>query len=107
MDRIDIPENQVIPTESVAPGTQELRIAFVNLFGISNPDGGWALVDTGIRLSETRIRNWAEKNFDSSPSAILLTHGHFCSRLCAALAIPMWASVRGPCRHSVSRRTNP
>jgi len=35
MDRIDILENQVIPTESVAPGTQELRIAFVNVFGIS------------------------------------------------------------------------
>jgi glyoxylase-like metal-dependent hydrolase (beta-lactamase superfamily II) len=63
--------------EAIAPGVQGLRIAFVNVFGITHDDGSWTLIDAGLPLSEGRIRNWAEKNFTIAPTAIVLTHGHF------------------------------
>ena len=77
MDRIHIPEDQVIPLDAVAPAVQGLRIAFVNVFGITHPDGSWTLIDAALPLTETLIRNWAEKNFKRPPNAIVLSHGHF------------------------------
>ena len=63
--------------EAIAEGVRGLRIAFVNVFGITHQDGSWTLIDAGIPFSESIIRNWAEKNFRGSPNSIFLTHGHF------------------------------
>jgi glyoxylase-like metal-dependent hydrolase (beta-lactamase superfamily II) len=90
MDHIDVPQDQVVPLESVAAGIHGLRIAFVNVFGISNADATWVLIDTGVPFSDGRIRNWAEKNFSGSPSAILLTHGHFDHASCAQALADHW-----------------
>ena len=76
MDHIDLPTQQ-LSMDAIAPGIQGLRIAFVNVFGIGHADGSWTLVDAGLPLSETLIRNWAEKHFTPRPNAIVLTHGHF------------------------------
>jgi glyoxylase-like metal-dependent hydrolase (beta-lactamase superfamily II) len=77
MDRVNIPEEQVIPMDAIAPGVQGLRIAFVNVFSISHSDGSWTLIDAGLPFSESLIRNWAERHFSTPPKAIVLTHGHF------------------------------
>ncbi len=77
MDHIDIPENQVVSLEAIAPGVRGLRITFVNVFGITNPDGSWTLIDAALPFSETYIRSWAEKQFAAPPRAIVLSHGHF------------------------------
>src|SRR4051794_37684840 len=77
MDPLKIPEDQIIPMESVAPGVQGLRITFVNVFGVTHPDGSWTLIDAAIPFSAGMIRSWAEKNFKRAPNAIVLTHGHF------------------------------
>ena len=76
MDHIDLPTEQ-LSMDAIAPGVQGLRIAFVNVFGISHSDGSWTLVDAGMPFSETLIRNWAERHFAGKPNAIVLTHGHF------------------------------
>ncbi len=68
---------QVIPIDQVAPGVRGLRIAFVNVFGISHADGSWTLIDAAIPFSASLIRSWAEKHFVGAPRAIALTHGHF------------------------------
>ena len=77
MDAVKIPENQIIPMDSVAPGVQGLRIAFVNVFSVVHQDGSWTLIDAAIPFSFSIIRTWAEKNFKRAPNAIVLTHGHF------------------------------
>jgi glyoxylase-like metal-dependent hydrolase (beta-lactamase superfamily II) len=77
MDPVKIPEDQIIPMESVAPGVRGLRITFVNVFGVTHPDGSWTLIDAAIPFSVAMIRSWAEKNFKRVPNAIILTHGHF------------------------------
>ncbi len=77
MDGIDIPAGLVVPMDSIAPGLHGLRIAFVNVFGVSHPDGTWTLIDAAIPLSAPLIRTWAEKTFGKPPRAIVLTHGHF------------------------------
>jgi glyoxylase-like metal-dependent hydrolase (beta-lactamase superfamily II) len=77
MDKIDVPEEQVVPLDEVAPGVRGLRIAFVNVFAVTHPDGSWTLVDAALPFSETLIRRWVEKHFSSAPNAIVLTHGHF------------------------------
>jgi glyoxylase-like metal-dependent hydrolase (beta-lactamase superfamily II) len=39
---------------------------------------GWVLIDAGLPMSDGRIRRWAESHFGTrTPSAIVLTHGHF------------------------------
>lgn len=63
--------------DDIAPGIRGLRIIFVNVFGISHPNGSWTLVDCALPFSATLIRRWAEKNFSGPPNAIFLTHGHF------------------------------
>lgn len=77
MDKIAIPDEQVISLEEIAPGVHGLRIVFVNVFGVAQPDGRWTLIDAGPSHAASRIRSWAEKTFHRPPTAIVLTHGHF------------------------------
>lgn len=77
MDKVEIPDDQVVPMEQIAPGLAGLKIAFVNVFGVTHGDGSWTLIDAAIPWSTTRIRTWAEKTFPGRPNAIVLTHGHF------------------------------
>lgn len=77
MDQISIPENEVVPMDEVAAGVRGLRIAFVNVFSIMHADGSWTLVDAGLPFTASAIQNWTRKVFESSPNAIVLTHGHF------------------------------
>jgi glyoxylase-like metal-dependent hydrolase (beta-lactamase superfamily II) len=74
---IEIPEKDVAPLESIAPGVSGMRIVLVNVFAVSR-GSDWVLIDAGLYLSAARIRNWAESQFGPRrPSAIVLTHGHF------------------------------
>jgi glyoxylase-like metal-dependent hydrolase (beta-lactamase superfamily II) len=77
MAHVSIPESFVVPLEDAAAGISALRIVFVNVFALTHSDGSWTLVDAGLPLSATLIRNWAEKHFSAPPKAIVLTHGHF------------------------------
>ena len=77
MDKIDIADDQIVPIDAVAPGLRGLKITFVNVFGISHPDGSWTLIDAAIPFSAGRIKGWAEEAFGRPPNAIVLTHGHF------------------------------
>jgi glyoxylase-like metal-dependent hydrolase (beta-lactamase superfamily II) len=72
-----IPESEIVPLEAIAQGVKGLRILFVNVYGVSHPDGTWTMIDAGLPLSGTRIRHWVEREFGRAPSAIVLTHGHF------------------------------
>ncbi len=76
-ETIAIPDDQVVALDSIAPGLVGLRIAFVNVFGVTHADGSWTLIDAAIPFSASRIRTWAEKHFGRAPNAIVLTHGHF------------------------------
>ena len=77
MDRVEIPEDQVLSMKEIAPGVEGLRITFVNVFGITHPDGTWTMIDAALPMSEGYVRRWAEKQFLGAPRAIVLTHGHF------------------------------
>jgi len=77
MDRVEIPADQVVPIDDIAPGVRGLRIAFVNVFSVEQDDGSWTLIDAALPFTESTIRRWAEKNHQNPPNAILLTHGHF------------------------------
>lgn len=77
MDGVEVPEFDALPLEAIAPGLSGLRIAFVNVFGVTNPDGSWTLIDAGLPLSAGRIKGWAKKTYGKPPVAIVLTHGHF------------------------------
>jgi glyoxylase-like metal-dependent hydrolase (beta-lactamase superfamily II) len=52
---------------------------FVNAYFIGRPDRPWVMVDTGLPLSSSYLRQAAEQRFGkaSRPQAIILTHGHF------------------------------
>src|SRR5579872_1717309 len=90
MDSIKISEAQVVPIEHVAQGVHGLRIIFVNVFGITHPDGAWTLVDGGLPFTESLIRKWAEKKFGNAPNSIVLTHGHFDHVSSAAALADHW-----------------
>ena len=78
MESIPIPEYEAVPLDDIAPGVKGLRILFVNVYGISGPEGGWTLIDTGLFLSSGKIKKWAKAQFgEERPQAIVLTHGHF------------------------------
>lgn len=77
MAHVSIPESLVVPLEDAAAGVAALRIIFVNVFALTHEDGSWTLLDAGLPLSATLIRNWAEKHFSAPPEGIMLTHGHF------------------------------
>ncbi len=77
MESIELPEYEAVPLDQIAPDVAGLRILFVNAYGIKTPDG-WTLIDTGLYLSSSKIKNWAESQFgEARPRAIILTHGHF------------------------------
>lgn len=78
MEGISIPDRDVASLDHVAEGVSGLRIVLVNVFAVATAEG-WTLIDGGLNHSASRIRSWAEKMFpnDSTPRAILLTHGHF------------------------------
>ena len=66
----------------VAPGVWGMKIVFVNIYIIAaGEEGGnnWVLVDAGLKGSGEKIRRMAEDIFGpgTSPSAIIITHGHF------------------------------
>lgn len=77
MDKIEIPEEQVVPIEAIAPGLSGLKIMFVNVFGVAHNDGSWTLIDAAVPHSASHIKSWVEKTFGQPPNAIVLTHGHF------------------------------
>jgi glyoxylase-like metal-dependent hydrolase (beta-lactamase superfamily II) len=79
MDKIPIPEQDVIPLEHIAADLTGLRILLVNLYAISGSDGKWVLVDSGLPHSHDRIQRWADNHFGDGarPEFIVLTHGHF------------------------------
>ncbi len=96
MDGIEISDDQVLSMDSVAPGVRGLRIVFVNVFGVTHPDGNWSLIDAALPLSAGRIRNWAEEHFGKPPTALILTHGHFdhvsaAKELAEGWGIPIYA----------------
>ena len=65
--------------EQRAPtGVHRLRTLIVNVYFVEHRDG-WVLVDAGLRGTATMIRRAAERLFGrhTSPTAIVLTHGHF------------------------------
>jgi glyoxylase-like metal-dependent hydrolase (beta-lactamase superfamily II) len=77
MDKIEIPECQIISLDGVAPGIRGLRITFVNVFGVHHADHSWTLIDAALPMTDGIIRRWAEKHFSGPPNCIILSHGHF------------------------------
>jgi glyoxylase-like metal-dependent hydrolase (beta-lactamase superfamily II) len=77
MNGVPISEEQVISLDDIANGVRGLRIAFVNVFAVTHPNGSWSLIDAALPLSASHIRSWAEKYFSAPPNALILTHGHF------------------------------
>jgi glyoxylase-like metal-dependent hydrolase (beta-lactamase superfamily II) len=64
----------------IAADVAGLRLGMVNVFFLGEPDSpNWVLVDAGLRGSARRIMDAAEERFGpgATPSAIVLTHGHF------------------------------
>jgi len=77
MDKIEIPDEDLVPLDSVATGLVGLRTMIVNVFAVAGDDG-WVLIDAGLNGSAGRIKRWAKDHFgDAPPNAILLTHAHF------------------------------
>jgi hypothetical protein len=66
MNRIDIPEDQIVPLDSVAPGIHGLRITFANVFGVTRADGSWTVIDTSLPFTDTIVQKWVEKTFQHS-----------------------------------------
>ncbi|THU35865.1 MBL fold metallo-hydrolase [Niastella caeni] len=65
---------------TVAPGIWGLRDAFVNVYFIHNAvEKKWILVDAGLKRTASKIKQLADSLFwpESTPAAIILTHGHF------------------------------
>ncbi len=64
----------------VAPNVWGLKDTFVNCYIIQDTESGkWVLVDTGLKSTGKKIKKMAAELFgeDSTPKAIILTHGHF------------------------------
>jgi glyoxylase-like metal-dependent hydrolase (beta-lactamase superfamily II) len=77
MAEVPLRPESIVSMQDIAPGVAGLRIAFVNVFGVSHGTGAWTLVDAGIPFSAAYIRKWADEQFGVPPVAIVLTHGHF------------------------------
>ena len=104
MDGVAVSEEQITSIDSIAEGVRGLRIAFVNVFAVTHPDGSWSLIDAALPLSASHIRSWAEAHFATPPNALILTHGHFdhvsaAKELAEGWDIPIFA-------HCWSRRRN-
>lgn len=77
MDKIEIPDDEIVPLDEVAAGLFGLRTLFVNVFAVAS-DTGWVLVDAGLNGSAGPIKRWAAAHFNNVPAtAIFLTHAHF------------------------------
>ena len=65
--------------QQICPGLACVPTVFVNAYFIGDPDGRWAVVDTGLPGFAAKIIEKAERRFGprSRPEAIFLTHGHF------------------------------
>ncbi len=66
----------------VAEGVYRTEIIFVSAYFVDTPENSpdsWILVDTGLPLSEGKIRRAARSRYgkNAKPTAIVLTHGHF------------------------------
>ncbi|HEV7329957.1 MAG TPA: MBL fold metallo-hydrolase [Flavisolibacter sp.] len=80
-------DNKAIPMTSiksgklreVAPDVAYYTNQIVNLVMIGKPGDNWVLVDAGMPKSGDEIIKATEERFgiNNSPSAIILTHGHF------------------------------
>jgi glyoxylase-like metal-dependent hydrolase (beta-lactamase superfamily II) len=79
MEKIPIPEQDVVPLDAIAADISGLRIMMVNVFGIGRLDSDWTLIDAGLPHSTERIQKWAGELFGelNAPTSIVLTHGHF------------------------------
>ena len=77
MDKVEIPQEQVVSMDAIAPGLSGLKVTFVNVFGVRHGDGTWTLLDAAVPLAASRIKSWAEVTFGRPPNALVLTHGHF------------------------------
>lgn len=64
--------------EAVTTDLFRLRHLFVNMY-LFETSGSWVLIDAGIKGSADEIVKAAEEQFgeDTSPQAVILTHGHF------------------------------
>ena len=63
--------------ERVTPDLFRLTTALVNVYFIGSRDGGWVLVDTGLRGFTGSVRRTARELFGpTAPRAVVLTHGH-------------------------------
>lgn len=94
--RTEISSSLVTPMDKIAVGVEGLRIAFVNVFGVTTGSDSWVLIDSGFPFSSGYIRKWGERTFGGPASAIVLTHGHFdhvggASDLAQAWSIPIYA----------------
>src|SRR4051812_19435090 len=79
MDKVAVPQEDVVALESITPDVSGLRVLIVNVYAISTSAREWVLVDCGLPHSQGRIQRWAEEHFGpgARPSSIVLTHGHF------------------------------
>ncbi len=79
MDKLPIPEYNEVSIDNIAPGVHGLRVLFVNVFAVTNPQGGWVLIDAAIPMSAGKIRTWLAKHYgeNARPLSIIQTHGHF------------------------------
>ena len=74
---VPVPKAMATPLDDIAEGIRGLRLGFVNVFGLQHANRTWTLIDAGIPYSAGYIRRWAEENYGTPPSSIVLTHGHF------------------------------
>lgn len=79
MDKIAVPEEDVVALSGIGRDVIGLRVLIVNVYAITGSPREWVLVDCGLPRSQGRIRRWADDHFGPAarPSAIVLTHGHF------------------------------
>jgi glyoxylase-like metal-dependent hydrolase (beta-lactamase superfamily II) len=75
-------ENKPVPSNffTVAPGVWGRKDVFVNFYIIQDLiSDEWVLVDTGLKWSAEKIKEMSSYLFgnESTPKAIILTHGHF------------------------------
>ncbi|MDQ1452980.1 MAG: hypothetical protein QOK38_2846, partial [Acidobacteriaceae bacterium] len=61
MEGVAIADEQVTSLDDIATDVCGLRIAFVNVFGVTHVDGSWSLIDAALPFSAVYIRKWAEK----------------------------------------------
>lgn len=76
----------------VAEGVYHTKILFVGAYFVDTPEtNSWILVDTGLPMSQGRIKKAAQARYgDRKPSAIVLTHGHFDHAGAAAALAGEW-----------------